>query len=780
MTYETLGFGGVAKALGPKLFGVTMKAINSTKYSRKVFDSLNWGGEVMRTHPAGTVPKLRGGANTASAQGGEVERHMMERYSNVVDGKDIVTKDGRVRKGTKLTDTEKLHVGQALNGEENLRTALGTWPGLTEREAIAYRQLRTLTAMDYSIRLHTALSDEFTTATKSLSQADKDVLHQSFRAGKPPAIPEPLPHARVPYGEPVARERTIPTEPVDWVSVLRKQTDDLSVTDRAAVSKSLTSNELLNKLPPELRERAQTITDAIRGQYSPFGRQTEELAPKPREHRQPANQKEIERMERLNKIFHQINAKVDEHVPYRQHYFPVKHFPTAAERRAGRPGFTVNPADRRDPRTIERQNVKVRSPKQLQQGFEAMASNAGRQVTTKAIRDSLGTMLDDPAIKKLFDQVFPAKGGARTTDEALKEEWLRLVGYPRAATVSFTPRHGANILDLVANTVPVHQLPATMAKVTGLALKLWRSSPRQYAELTKEGRMLGAISGKFRERTPFFQKFSDWVPGVGGKGTGPIGWWTRGMNKLVWAIDDAAKQTYGVMLRDSGEAEGLEAGGLASQRLVDYEHLSPVQKALREIAPFGTFRGGIPGAVLGGIARNPARAAFLNRLTGGTMYGGKPDTGQPGVSLSVPTADVGRGLTYNTQKSRTGHKYETSGPAGYMESTLAAPASAALGAGLDAMFPSRFPASENPVAYGQTWLPKRLPDGRLDLGFLADSALAGVFEAGAMLEAMGFSRYQWHGLAIEGLRQSTGINVTPADSGSGGMINWNAVKARKP
>ena len=80
-------------------------------------------------------------------------------------------------------------------------------------------------------------------------------------------------------------------------------------------------------------------------------------------------------------------------------------------------------------------------------------------MTTKAIHDSLGELLDHPEIKKLFTQVFPATGAARTTEEQLKEEWLHLVGYPRAAVTGFTPRHGFNILDLVANTVPLDRLP---------------------------------------------------------------------------------------------------------------------------------------------------------------------------------------------------------------------------------------------------------------------------------------------------------------------------------
>ena len=61
------------------------------------------------------------------------------------------------------------------------------------------------------------------------------------------------------------------------------------------------------------------------------------------------------------------------------------------------------------------------------------------------------------------------------------------------------------------------------------------------------------------------------------------------------------------------------------------------------------------------------------------------------------------------------------------------------------------------ATYGQGWIPKRLPNGRLDLGFLADSALAGVPQAQNALETMGIGRFKWRGLAAEAARQTLGI-----------------------
>jgi hypothetical protein len=210
----------------------------------------------------------------------------------------------------------------------------------------------------------------------------------------------------------------------------------------------------------------------------------------------------------------------------------------------------------------------------------------------------------------------------------------------------------------------------------------------------------------------------------------------------VWAVDEAATQVYGKMISESGESEGFRAGGLASQRLVDYAHLSPLQNALRYVAPFGTFRGGVPGAVAGGVARMPARAAFYNRLSGNTMYGSKPQPGSSGWQQYNPTADVGRGL---------------GAPNEFAQATLGATASAVIGATADTLFPRKFSPWDNPVAYGQSWLPKRLSNGQLDLGFVASSALAGVPEAETLLESIGISRFKWKGLANEAMRQTLGL-----------------------
>ena len=482
-------------------------------------------------------------------------------------------------------------------------------------------------------------------------------------------------------------------------------------------------------------------------------------------------------------------AMLDKTVPHREDYLPASH----QGQQGGREGFTANPTRYYDPRTLHQKDFYVQGPEDLERGFQAMASNLGRQRTTQVLHETLGNVLDDPRVNKMFDEFVPPTGDKRALKDYIREAWLGTIGYPRAATVSFTPRHSFNIADLAINTVPPEKQGQLTAEVSGLIPKLMTASPREYAALIQEYGGESAVGGGFAEKKPFMQNFAstfpNWMPKIGGKNVPLIGGksipiiskWSYLNNKLVWATDAAFKMVYSKIMKQTGEVAGalgklpegmapqeaanLRAGGLSSQRLVDYEHLSPFQKQLRYIAPFGTFRGGIPSAVIGGIARNPARAAFFNRATGGAMYGDRPETsGDPGLQMNNPTADIGRLFDWNQRTTAGGKSYPVSGPAEFTEATLGNVPSAALGVAADVMFPDKLPISQNPLAYGQTWLPHRDASGKLDLGFIASQALGGIPEASAFLQAMGISRFKWKGLAHELIRQSTGLQYTPAAS----------------
>lgn len=467
----------------------------------------------------------------------------------------------------------------------------------------------------------------------------------------------------------------------------------------------------------------------------------------------------------LGDVYDALHHDVKEAMPYRKDYAPTVHEKAVTTGTEAKPRVA---GEQFDTRNMQREQVPTIDANQLGAGFEALSRNAGSMASKRVIHESLGELMDDPAIKKLITDTAKATGDKRTNLQKVGDTWLKVVGYPRAATVSLTPRHAVNILDLAANTVPPQEFPAYMKNVAALTAKLVKATPEEYEALTADGRDLGAISQDFKEHQAFFQN----IP--------VLKHWTAAMNKITWATDVASKQEYAKMIkRMHPEMNDLEAGGQAADRLVDYAHVSPFVKALRYVAPFGTFRGSVPGAVLGGVARNPARAALINRATGGTAYGGKPGKNQHGLEMYNPTADVGRGLD---------------NPQDFVRGTLAQPVQALATMGIEA-------ATGNPGASAQTTidelraLPGQIMRGQfskmgtpgkvtpyakavalrtarylnyrhpIDLQFLTDWAASGVPEAQAVIEALGHSQFtppkggEADSMGAQALQQSAGVSV---------------------
>ncbi|MDB5094558.1 MAG: hypothetical protein JWO85_2659 [Candidatus Eremiobacteraeota bacterium] len=738
VTIETLGLAAVPK-VASKLAGPALNALNATPVGRLLHDFMQWGGPVARERGAETVQHIRGAANFGSSTGDRVQQHLVQRFKHVVEG--VHPKTGKPVAGAGLSDEEKMTVARALNGE-----VAHEMPGtLTPREQSAYRQLRTLTELDFKLREDAARKVVFNDLTRELSAEDKATLTRAFASKKEPAIPQPTQRVRTPTTGPSAQQRS---RQINEAQPLQGP----GITMREQRSAQLANTPLLS---------------GPNGYTMPHG-----------------NAAAIEHATKLRDLYHTIAGRVEEAMPRREDYMPWSH-EAAAEEAGGREAIPYNMLERRDPRAIERPNLEVTNPSQLSRGFNAMAKNTGRQVERGIVHEALGTLVDDPEVHKLFDQVIKATGNKRTDIQKAKDAWLSMVSYPRAATVAMLPRHGVNILDLLANTVGPTEAPRVLKETMALARKLvLAKTEKEAAALTAEGRQLGALSGQYAERKPFFQEFStakvpERVPftdtpmpkAVAGKSVlGPLagkptsvkiggrdlglGPWTRWNNKLVWAVDEAAKQTYAKLIVERGEAEGLQAGGLASSRLVDYAHHSPLVKALRGVAPFGTFRGSIPGAVIGGVARNPARAAFLNRATGGTMYGDKPEPGSPGITLYNPTADIGRAL---------------GSPQEYLRGTLGAPAQGAATLGLEAVTAGKPGASLETIGQEIQDAPQALAHGQLpgprkaskyadavklrtarylnygnpiDLKWLLSAAASGVLEARDALTEMGYGQFK--------------------------------------
>lgn len=759
----------VAGAVGG-LGKIAFDVMDKTPYGRRLYDFLHFvPGSVVREQGPEAAHKIV----AASNKGANTAMVLQHRMTNYFD-----------RAVAPLTDSEKVDVGKALNGEIPISPR-----ALSVKGFRAATQLRRLTEYDYAMRQKITSQNIFRTLTKEMNPADKAVIEKAMKEGKAPPPPlrdveqdviggEVLPQRRVKeeYGDPVARqrfEREVQPHEIDLKEVYDAAMHGVSEDERAQLSQAISyagsgSRQAFDALPKNLQQRAQTVLEASKAKLGGAGiGEFRQLDPARKFKMPHGNQAALDRAQRLHDTYNTIMGEVEKAIPRREDYLPLAHGVDDAE---GYEGQTLSRVERPDPRQMERPDVKINNPEQIAAGFGAMAKNLGRQVDTKVLHDELGDLLDKPEIKKLFETYMPATGKYRTGIagdwETIKDHWRAAVGYPRSAVVSLTPRHASNIMDLAINTIPAEHQPQFLKDTMGLAAQIMKTTgvipgtkadPRKYALLTKEGRDLGALGGEFLERKPFFQKFHQAIPGIGGKQIPVLSQWTAANNALVWAIDEAAKQNYAKLLVSRGEAKGLEAGGKASARLVDYQNVSPMVKALRYVAPFGTFRGSVPGAVLGGVARRPAQASVLNRASGGVLYGDKPESGEPGVEASLPTAEIGRVFNWGTEGSGR-RKFFDSGPANYVRGTLGAPAQAAAMGAQDVL---AGPGGSNAhwAAYGQPWTPKRLKNGQEDLGFLIDSALAGIPEAGTALEAKGISRYQWQGMGREALRQLFGVSL---------------------
>lgn len=445
----------------------------------------------------------------------------------------------------------------------------------------------------------------------------------------------------------------------------------------------------------------------------------------------------------LEDVYSSLAAHVKEAAPHRENYLPGVHRVDQENRAA----MKLNPAEHFDPRLLQREELGGFTGADVRKGFESMGRNVGRQVEGKVLRETMGDLLKDDDVKALFQATLPARGTARTDAQRLLEGLKKVTAFPRAGIVSMSPRHAMNILNLLANT--------SGPKTVGRALQIFshivpaavRGDTKAYALATRFGRDIGAASGDFLERKPFFQVAPDIAAKVGLRPVGEgLAMWSRWMNAITWAMDDAAKIARAEDLIRQG-VKPLEAGGRAAHELVDYARTSPFGEHLRYIAPFGTFRAAIPGAVLGGIARNPARAAALSRATQGAFYGNEPQTPFGKLSLYAPTGDVGRGLRLFDPQRRWD----------YARATLGVPAKEVLNT--LGLVPPAKGGNENYWTYGEKIHPFKDKHGRWHLGVGAEY-LGSALPLGSALEDLsGAGLFPNQGPAKDALRQIFGVGL---------------------
>ena len=352
-------------------------------------------------------------------------------------------------------------------------------------------------------------------------------------------------------------------------------------------------------------------------------------------------------------------------VTKRQNWFPGVH--PAGE---GTEARTVNLLEPFDPHLLQRdvKNVPINS---AAEGLAALrgAANSRAGLATghkleKAVRETLGTPTGQAIpseIRDLFDETIRATGNKRDVGQVAADLWRGLINVPKAAVVGTGIGHIANITSLAANQPgglrAIASAPKTFAQLM--------AKPGARNQILKDAIEMGAI-GRNSERSTAAIDLLNKLPG-------PLSFPGKVLqlgNKATWAWDDAITQGLAKNFVQQGRYLTPTSAGRAARRaLVDYEHLSPFAQASKNVMPFAAFHTSLPKAVAGGIARNPARAAFLSRATGGAMYGSDYDLPGVGTTRSyLPTADIGRAEPF--KYARNGLALPVAAPIGAVESAF--------------------------------------------------------------------------------------------------------------
>jgi len=330
---------------------------------------------------------------------------------------------------------------------------------------------------------------------------------------------------------------------------------------------------------------------------------------------------------------------------YRENYIPGLR--DAEEVATDRAGHSHNLLDRPlDVHEIQRDRFAV-DPARLDEhtaAFHGAIRSASRQQMARGLEEELGAKYGrfatatgpgaakvPDAVRALFDRASPATGAMRGDGQVLGDAWRGVVGLPKSAIVGTSPRHIFNIADLLSQH-SVAALPEALVNAARISMK-----PAARGDILSKGIELGAISPSAERDAPVVD-FLGKLGIVGKVAAKPL----RAMNDLTWHFDDAAVQALAKKYEKAGY-KGYSAGRQARRDLVDYEHVSPFTKALKNAAPFAVFNSQIPGAVVRAIGKDPAQAAVRNRLTDGLYYGGEVDTPDgKHIRLYNPTAEIGR------------------------------------------------------------------------------------------------------------------------------------------
>lgn len=353
----------------------------------------------------------------------------------------------------------------------------------------------------------------------------------------------------------------------------------------------------------------------------------------------------------------------------------------------------------------------------LDESFRGMLAQAARQGTAGRMREEVGVRAGgnaNPALVRMFERTPKARGDARTLGEKAGEDWQRLVNIPKNTVTTIGLAHGLkNVPDLALRS----EGPGAAAEALALGARITaEKDPAKRYALLREG-IEGGVIGSSDVRENPIADFLAKLPGVGPT----IGKASQKANQLTWAIDDAAKQA--VYRRKI--ARGMSPTDAAAETLremVDYRHRSKATEAVSRVAPFATFRMGIPGAVGSSTLRDPRRALAYDRVTSGLASTGKVDVDQPDgkkkhVTMTTPGSDV----------------YGLENPFKYGRAMMADPIKGALTGGADVFIAAinheRESNGQKPLSaqdertlryftYGQPLLPHKDKDGKIKAGFI--------------------------------------------------------------
>jgi hypothetical protein len=426
---------------------------------------------------------------------------------------------------------------------------------------------------------------------------------------------------------------------------------------------------------------------------------------------------------------------------FRAKYLTAPHTGTLAD--AAKEPHEYNPLTWENPNRLPQPPKVPLSQAELpayRKAWTSMLENAAREKARTGIRGELeagGLDLKDPTVVNALKQTTKGTGKGQQALDAYKH----MLKYGKAGIVGFTPLHAVNILKLGVE----HLSPAANLKALPVARQIIKHPEQEY-DLLREGRALGADMnsrehGYFEnwplllrmglggttgavaaynkagpeDASPLNKLERGAVGGLVGAGMGAAApAWTREMTRRVFAYDKALKQAGAkeYAAKGIGGTHQYGAGRQATEDLIDYGNQSEIGKVMSWGSMFPTYRSQLPGSVLRGVAKNPAKVEAINRATQG-LYGGSSTTTPAGTLkdyTSVP--DVGRAI---------------GDPKSYLRSSMAGPVR--IGASMLQKF-GALPQTKQPyyATYGQDPMSPRV---------WLSAALAGDPQAQTILNEIG-------------------------------------------